>query len=191
MGTESMPDEVGEPVVGDVDQDDDVDPTGEIRAFWEMARRHARIGRPDVVTGASVGSDRVPTVRSFGDDAALSDELCELVLVGAKTATARSLAEIEAAGEPLPKKGDLSIVLDGAGNPRALIRTVNVVAMGFRAVAEDVAAVEGEDDRTLEKRYEHETSCRRVLEASWMDLSPDLQGALETFEVLYPKQQDR
>jgi len=164
----------------------------QIQEFWEMARGRAKIGRLDVVTGGTVSSTMPPPAWSFGDNPRLADELLSLVLDGTKRATASSLAELDAEGEPLPKKGDLSILLDGSGRPRALIRTTRVDIAPFGAVTAEFAALEGEDDRTLASwRREHERYFRRVLEGTGTVFGEDLPVACEEFEVLYPKSQDR
>lgn len=165
---------------------------GEIQAFWEMARGRANLGRLDVVTGTSVASAVPPPVWSFGDGPRLADELLGLVLDGTKTATSSSLAELEAGGEPVPRPGDISILVDAEGHPRALIRTTRVDVAAFRDVTEEFAALEGEDDRTLMSwRQEHERYFRRVLEGTGVEFDESLPVALEQFEVLYPKPQDR
>ena len=163
----------------------------EVVAFWEMARGRARLGRLDVVTGATVASAVPPPAWSFGDNPRLADELLALVLEGTKTATASSLAELEAAGEPVPCVGDLSVILDGEGHPRALIRTTEVDHARFGEVDEDFAAREGEDDRTLASwRREHERYYRRVLEGTGTEFSTELPVAFERFELLYPRESD-
>lgn len=164
----------------------------QIQEFWEMARGRAKLGRLDVVTGGSVASTVPPPAWSFGDSPRLADELLALVLDGAKRGTSSTFPELEAAGEPLPKKGDLSILLDGAGHPRALIRTASVDVVPFGAVTAEFAALEDEDDRTLASwRREHERYLRRVLEGTGTAFSDDLPVVCEVFEVLYPKAQDR
>jgi uncharacterized protein YhfF len=54
------------------------------------------------------------------------DVLLELVLSGAKTGTASSLGDHESTGEPVPQPGALSITLDGASQPRAVLETTEV-----------------------------------------------------------------
>ncbi len=128
-----------------------------------------------------------PPAWSFGDNPELADQLLDLVLAGTKTATATLVAELEQAGEPVPGRGDLSIVLDGVGHPRALIRTTDVQVLAFRDVTEEQAAAEGEDDRSLASwRREHEEYFRRVLAGGAAEFSEDLPVAMETFELLYP-----
>lgn len=177
---------------GEGAEDAGAEQAGEIQAFWEMARGRAKLGRLDVVTGTSVESAVPPPTWSFGDNPQLADELLGLVLDGTKTATSSSLAELEAAGEPVPRPGGLSILLDAKGHPRALIRTTRVDVVPFRDVTEEFAALEGEDDRSLVSwRREHEKYFRRVLEGSGVEFDENLPVALERFEVLYPKSQDR
>ncbi len=165
---------------------------GEILAFWEVARVRAGVVRLVSVTGPDVHGSLVPPVWSFGDDPELADELLGLVLDGVKTGTSTALAELEAAGQPLPAKGDLSIVLDGRGRPGALIRTTEIATVPFGEVDAAFAAAEGEGDRTLESwRAQHETAWRRVLEALGAELAAHTPVVTERFELLYPRPSDR
>ena len=176
--------EPGEPIDLDADQAADA---AALQDFWEAARMRTGITRTAVVTGMSAEATLPPPAWSFGDNPELADQLLDLVLSGTKTATATSLAELEQAGEPVPGRGDLSIVLDGAGHPRALIRTTDVQVLAFRDVTEEQAAAEGEDDRSLASwRHEHSTYFRRVLAGGGAEFSEDLPVAIETFELLYP-----
>lgn len=70
--------------------------------------------------------EQVPEAWAFGAESTQADELLGLVLAGIKTGTASSLWDFEAEGEPLPAAGDLSILLDGRGEPRAVIRSTDV-----------------------------------------------------------------
>jgi len=79
----------------------------------------------------------------------LADELAALVRQGIKTATCSALMGYEKDETPLPQKGDLSIVLDGNGNPVLVIETVSVVILPFNEVSEQFAFEEGEGDRSL------------------------------------------
>ena len=176
--------EPAEPIDLDADQAADA---AALQDFWEAARMRTGITRTAVVTGMSAEATLPPPAWSFGDNPELADQLLDLVLAGTKTATATSLAELEQAGEPVPGRGDLSIVLDGAGHPRALIRTTDVQVLAFRDVTEEQAAAEGEDDRSLASwRREHSTYFRRMLAGGGAEFSEDLPVAIETFELLYP-----
>ena len=159
----------------------------QIQEFWELARGRAQRGRLDVVVGGTVASTVPPPAWSFGDNPGLADALLGLVLTGEKTGTATAVAELVAAGEPEPQVGDLSIILDGAGSPRALIRTTQVRRSRMGDVDALFAASEGEGDRTLESwRRDHGRYWRRTLAGTGVQVDDDLEVVLETFEVLYP-----
>ncbi|GEL47809.1 hypothetical protein CHO01_29250 [Cellulomonas hominis] len=164
----------------------------EILAFWEVARVRAGVVRLVSVTGPDVRGSLVPPAWSFGDDPTLADQLLGLVLDGVKTGTSTALAELGHADEPLPVKGDLSIVLDGSGRPGALIRTTRVETVPFDRVDAEFAAAEGEDDRSLASwRTEHERYWRRVLEPLGEEFAADMPVVTERFELLYPRPSDR
>ena len=137
---------------------------------------------------AGVDPATEPPAWSFADTPRLADELLETVLGGRKTGTSTSLLELTDDGEPVPQPGELSIVLDGAGVPRALIRTTSVRIAAFDDVDAEFAASEGEDDLSLAAwREGHETYFRRVLERRGIpvDSIADLEVVLERFELVY------
>ena len=88
-------------------------------------------------------------VFAFGDSKELADELAALVREGAKTATCSALWSYEEDQRPIPKKGELSIVIDGNGAPVAIIETVEIFLVPFNEVTERLAWEEGEGDRSL------------------------------------------
>ena len=57
----------------------------------------------------------------------MADELLNLVLTGKKTATVSIILD----DEPTPSVGDLSLVLDGRGNPACVIKNEEVYIMKF------------------------------------------------------------
>ena len=158
-----------------------------IDEFWQVARVKARLSTLGGVLGETPAVAVAPQVWSFGDSPRLADELLELVLAGTKTATAELVVSYEVGGEPVPVVGDLSIVLDGSGAPRALLRTTEIDVVPFSAVTAEHARLEGEDDRTLATwRTEHERYWRRNMPAG----EPFDDGVLvvcERFRLLYPK----
>ncbi len=79
---------------------------------------------------------------AFGDSPEMADELLALVLSGKKTATVSVVLE----GEPTPGVGDLSLVLDGQGNPACVIKTVHVEVVRFCDLTWDMVKLEGEDE---------------------------------------------
>jgi uncharacterized protein YhfF len=79
---------------------------------------------------------------AFGDSSAMADELLALVLQGKKTATCWAASQGEKGSAP----GASYVVLDGAGVPRAVIQSTELVQRRFDEVPEDFAADEGEGD---------------------------------------------
>lgn len=156
-----------------------------IAAFWQAARGHLGLGKLDAVLGEQPKDVVPPPSWSFGDNPELADQLLTLVLDGRKTGTSTALAELEDEGLALPVVGDLSIVLDGTGEPRALLRTTEVEVVPFDQVGDDHAHAEGEDDLSLASwRTEHERYWRRVLGDD--RFTPDLAVVTERFELVYP-----
>jgi uncharacterized protein YhfF len=85
----------------------------------------------------------------FGTGSEMADELVELVLSGRKRATAGALWSYEHEGETVPEPGDYSVILDGSGHARCVIRTTRVEVVPFCEVDEMFAYAEGEGDLSL------------------------------------------
>lgn len=79
---------------------------------------------------------------AFGDNPEMADELLALVLSGKKTATVSVVLENEQA----PSVGDLSLVLDGHGDPACVIKTVYLETIKFCDLTWDMVKLEGEDE---------------------------------------------
>ena len=79
---------------------------------------------------------------AFGDSPEMADELLALVLTGKKTATVSIVLD----DEQSPSVGDLSLVLDGHGNPASVIKTVYLETVKFCDLTWDMVKLEGEDD---------------------------------------------
>lgn len=98
----------------------------------------------------ATGTDGPHTAWSFGNDPDMADELGVLVRDGPKRGTASLLSWYEGDdAEPLPRVGDLSVILDGNDLPLCVIRTTAVEVRPFGQVDEAFAWVEGEGDRSL------------------------------------------
>lgn len=128
--------------------------------------------------------EETPSAWAFGATREHADGLLELVLAGTKTATASSVWDYEFSGDALPQAGELSIILDGMGAPRALIETTDVVVVPFDEVAAAHAFAEGERDRTL-------SSWREVHKRYWTEHSegprgyePDMPVVCESFRLI-------
>jgi uncharacterized protein YhfF len=113
---------------------------------------------------AATGAGGPYTAWGFGDDAKpdLMTMLGLLVRDGPKRATTSLVADYDD-GEEMPRAGDHSVILDGAGQPVCIIRTTSVEVRPFGAVDEAYAWDEGEGDRTLaDWRRGHEWYFRTV-----------------------------
>lgn len=133
-----------------------------IAAFWVDAKRHARLDNLPGYFGPSALESMQPPSWWFGGTPGEADALLDLVLTGAKTATCTLHRDYEAAGEPLPEAGTMSILLDGSGRPRALLVTTDVRVVPLGAV--DAAHLDLDDTAVL---------------------ATDLAVVLEHFEVLH------
>ncbi|KAK3901834.1 PUA-like domain-containing protein [Staphylotrichum tortipilum] len=106
--------------------------------------------RPDIAAFMSAASSALgrplPAPKDVfhfgGSSPALANERLELAIQGKKTATT---------SWPVPDPlywgvGDLSVILNGSGTPRALMRTTSFVQCRFREVDEEFALAEAEGD---------------------------------------------
>ena len=81
---------------------------------------------------------------AFGDSPELADELLELVIKGVKTATCSTEDEPNTSAP-----GERWVVLDGRGEPRCVIESVEITYRRFNEVDAVFAHDEGEGDRSL------------------------------------------
>jgi uncharacterized protein YhfF len=128
-----------------------------------------------------------PPVEQFGDSAALADQLLDLVLAGTKRATAGLVADFVHESEPLPRIGGHWIVCDGAGVPRAILRSTELRIGPLASVDDAFAWDEGENDRTragwLAGHLAYFTRTQQARGAAWSD---DLEVVFERFRVVWP-----
>jgi uncharacterized protein YhfF len=155
------------------------EPDERVEAFWQEFC-------------AATGTDPATRhdVYAFGDSPELAGQLLELVLTGPKRATAGLVVEYEHAGDPLPVVGTLSVVLDGSGAPRCVLRTTDVRVAPLNTVDAAFAHDEGEGDRTLAWwRAARDGSTARAppaigIEVDRVDLW-DLDCVFERFELAW------
>ena len=110
-------------------------------------------------------------VFTFGDK---PDELLQLVLRGEKTATSCIYRDGNT-----NQAGNISIILDSAGNAQAIIEDTRVSIVPFNKVDDDFAHKEGEGDKTL-------ATWRKIHKVFWKDIKPDTLLECEEFKLLYP-----
>ncbi len=140
-----------------------------------------------VAAGAVADDQRIPSeVFCFGDSPAMAHELAALVVDGTKRATASAVADYEHEGVLLPHVGQLAIVIDEDGVPRALIRTAEVRVGSLASVDDRFAWDEGEGDRTRASWLrDHEEFFRRHLPTIGIGFTQDLPTVFERFDVLF------
>ncbi|MDX2381928.1 MAG: ASCH domain-containing protein [Acidimicrobiia bacterium] len=149
-----------------------------VEAFWE--RFLASLGaEPTLIP-------RFTYVGPFGDTAELADELIDLVLHGPKRATAGSVLEYEAGGDAMPVVDDRWIACDGAGRPRAVLRTTEVRLGPLSSVDDAFAWDEGEGDRTRADWLRgHTAYFARALPRIGEVFHDEIEVAFERFDVEY------
>ncbi len=145
-------------------------------------------GSPDALGAADAGY----SAWQFGFGVEQGDRLLACVLDGPKRATAGALWAYEAEGDPVPVPGDHSVLLDGHGIARCIIRTTEVTVTPFDQVDEAFAYDEGEGDRSLEYwRDVHWTYFTRELTELGREATPDMPVVCERFEVVYRASDER
>lgn len=128
-----------------------------------------------------------PVVDHFGDSAPLADALLDLVLHGPKRATATLVDDVVADGEPLPRVGSHWVACDGAGRPRAILRSVDLRVGVAESVDDAFAWDEGEDDRTRESWLrEHRRYWARTCAARGAEWDESAEVVFERFRVVWP-----
>lgn len=120
----------------------------------------------------------------------LRDLLVAAVLDGSKTSTTGLLQDYEIDGEPLPRVGDRSVVVDSAGRPVAVIELTEVRVVPIGEVDEAHARDEGEgygsvaEWRAGHEDYWHGADYRGWLKDPEFTVDDGTPGVLERFRVV-------
>jgi uncharacterized protein YhfF len=139
-------------------------------------------GSPDALTAMGT----TYSAWQFGYGVEQGDRLLACVLEGPKRATAGALWAYEAEGEAIPVPGDHSVILDGHGIARCIIRTTQVEVLPFDQVDVGFADDEGEGDRSLEYwRDAHWKYFSRELAELGREATLDMPVVCERFEVVH------
>lgn len=121
---------------------------------------------------------------AFGDDA---DGLAALVLSGEKQATSSAFALYALEGETVPGEGDRSVILNSRGEAVCVIENTSVTVLPFDEVTEEMAALEGEGDKTLAHwRRVHERFFRGETEAAGLCYHEKMPVVFERFRLVWP-----
>ncbi|WP_019212741.1 ASCH domain-containing protein [Yersinia massiliensis] len=115
---------------------------------------------------------------AFGDSPEMADELAQLVISGAKTATCGSYTAYKS--EASPGIGDHNVVLNSRNEPVCVIQTVALTLVRFCDVTAEMAAKEGEGDKSLAYwQKEHQAFFTRE-----GDFSPEMLLVFEEFKLI-------
>lgn len=126
------------------------------------------------------------TSESWGDSPEMADELGDLILRDIKTATCSALWEWEAEGKQIPQVGQVTIVLNGSGEPICIIEATEVTLRKYNEVDSDFAQAEGEGDFSLDYwREAHKNYFSRALPKIGKEFSEDMPLVCERFKVIY------
>jgi uncharacterized protein YhfF len=125
-------------------------------------------------------------VWSFGDRPEMAAQLAHLVACGEKRVT---MGWVEASlldGTPLAYEGGVSVVTDGFGYPRLVLRTAEVRVVPFGEVDEASAAGEGEGDLShADWHDEHTRYFTAQATALGLVFDDRARISIERFEVLH------
>jgi uncharacterized protein YhfF len=128
----------------------------------------------------------------FADTPEAATKVGKLVRDGIKTTTSSLLWGLEHDGEPLPKVGDIFVVVDGNGNPLCVIEIVEVEIRPFNTVDEQFAFDYGEGERTLAYWLSdnwdfHSRWCREI----GREPTETMPIVFQRFHLLYPQNNQR
>jgi uncharacterized protein YhfF len=129
---------------------------------------------------------RAVDVWSFGNAPEMAAKLAHLVACGEKRVTMGWIAAAERDGTPLAYQGGVSVVTDGFGYPRLVLRSTEVREVPFKAIDAGTAAGEGEGDLTYaDWREGHEAYFTREAQKHGLTFDEDALLSVERFEVLH------
>ena len=130
------------------------------------------------------------SVAEFAFPGPLRDLLVGAILSGAKTTTSGLLIDYERDGEPLPRPGDRSVVIDSAGEPVTLIELVAVRVVRLADVDLAHALGEGEgygsvaDWRSGHESFWHSDQVRAEIGDPGFTVDDDTLVVAEEFRVI-------
>jgi uncharacterized protein YhfF len=123
---------------------------------------------------------------AWGDSPEMADELGDLIFRGVKTATCSALWEWEAEGKPIPRQGQITVVLNGEGHPLCIVETTEVTIRQYNEVGDEFAQAEGEGDFSLDYwREAHRNFFSRTLPKIGREFSENMPLVCERFQVIY------
>lgn len=149
-----------------------------VKAYWQQ---FLSMLPPD-----SPYSAKTYTAEGWGDGPEMADELGDLIARDIKTATCSALWEWEAEGKRIPQEGQITIVLNGSGDPLCIVETTEVTVRKYSEVDSEFAQAEGEGDFSLEYwRQAHKNFFSRTLPKIGREFSEEMPLVCERFKVIY------
>lgn len=146
-----------------------------IEPFWLEYQRACKVN----VEGFSAAP--------FGHTRQLADELAALVEAGIKRAHATPMRDFQKDLEPLPQPGEHLVVLDGEGEPRAIVRNTVVERRLFNEIDDAFAFEAGEGDLTLSWWLTaHRQDFAERAHAEGFEVHERMELLLEYFERVWP-----
>lgn len=150
-----------------------------IESFW-LAYQRAHDIKVEGFSASALGHTRP-----------LADGLADLVASGVKRAHATLLRDFEKDLESLPRPGEHLVVLDGSGEPRAIVRTTHVEKRRFNEIDDTFAFEAGEGDLTLRWwLIAHRQDYAERAEAEGFEAHERMELVLEHFERVWPPEVD-
>jgi len=126
-------------------------------------------------------------VVAFGDGPEMASELADLVIAGIKRATAGLVRQFGPGGEAAPVVGGYAVLVDGAGQPRAIRRTTEIRIGPLNSVDEQFARDEGEGERTREWWLAaHRRFFTRHATVQGFQMHDGIETVFERFKVVWP-----
>lgn len=154
----------------------------EIDAFWVDAKVHANLNLVSGYLGVTSLEGLEPPAVTWGLSRQEADRVAAAVVDGSMTATSAPLDAYQAQGVPVPEAGNLEIVCDGDGHPRALVATTDVTVQRFDDVDEETAAAEAQGDGSLRAWQQ---AMRTAVDGSGISVDGDTQIVVRRFTVLH------
>ena len=135
--------------------------------------------------GVLLPSDHV-RVDTYRDSETLSNELISLIRSGHKRAGTGLLWQHEHVNEPVAQVGEIEVVVNYAGIPSVVTRTVSTEVVAFNEVTAQYATTEGEGDGSLQHwRRAHWAYFSRECERIGRAPNESMLVVCSVFEVLH------
>lgn len=122
----------------------------------------------------------------FSNNEEEANHLLDLVMKGEKTGTCSLHYWYTVDNEQLPEPGEYSIITNWEGVAQCITKTKKVIILPFKDVTEELAAMEGEGDKSLEYwRNVHIRFFTEELKEVGKQFNEDMNIVYEEFEVVY------